>query len=110
MKNDTEYTIYRLTTALIVSAFVVVITAFAVDQLWGIARFEFVFRWLAGLVVLGMILCVLAGWWLAVRYLLSRNRAPASPAEYVLLVTVVFLPIATIYVLRSIRRREAEAS
>jgi len=110
MKNETEHTISRLTTALIASAFVICIAAFAVDQIWGIARVEFVFRALAGLVVLGMVLCVLAGWWASVRYFLSRSRAPASGAEYVLLATVVFMPIASIYVLRSIRRREAEVA
>lgn len=106
MKNNTEHTICRLTTVFIASAFVLVITAFAVDQFWGISRFEFIFRGLAGLIFLGMVLCVMAGWWLTVRYLLTRNRAPASPAEYLLLVTAVFLPFAAIYVLRSIRQNE----
>ena len=106
MNNDTENRVCRLTTALIASAFALVIAAFAVDQLWGIARFEFIFRGIAGLLLLATILCVLAGWWLSVRYLFTRNRAPASPAEYLLLVTAIFIPIAAIYVLRSIRRHE----
>lgn len=108
MKAKLEHTISRLTTALILSVFVICIGAFIVDEIWGIARFELVFRGLAGLAVVGLVACVLVGWILAVRYLFSRNRASATSAEYLLIVTVIFMPLAAIYVLRSIRQRESE--
>ena len=108
MKPETEERISRMTTVTLAAAVTLCLTAFILDLILDVSKFEFVFGWIAGLVMIGVIGCVLAGWWAAIQYMMSRSRAPAAPAEYLLLVVAVFMPIAAIYVLRSIRRRQAQ--
>lgn len=110
MKRNVEHYVWLGTSIGIVLAVILAVTALVFDQLSMLTRYEPVFAWSARVLVAGLIVTVMLGWVLTVRYLLSKNRMPASPADYVLLLVAIFMPIAAIYVLRAMRRREETSS
>lgn len=108
MKKGVEYYTWIGTSVIIVLAIGLGLTALAFDEFAILDHYESLFAWGARVLVAGLVVMVAIGWGLTCRYLLSKNRRPATPADYLLLLIAVFMPVVAIYVLRILNRRGIE--
>jgi uncharacterized membrane protein len=109
MRSSSERYTFVASNVSIALAVMLGVIAIIFQQVSLMERYEAVFSVIARLITAGVAITAFAGWILAIRYLLSRNRMNATPGEYVLLLVAIFMPLAAIYVLWLIRRREAKA-
>lgn len=99
-----ERNIARLTTASIVGMFLLALAGGLAVQSENLDESDFWFIWLAGVPVLTLLGCSLAGVILTVKYFLGRAASPYLKMEYALMPVAVFMPVVAIYVLRAARR------
>lgn len=74
-----------------------------------VAWSEAVFSVGADLATIGMIICALVAWYVTYQYFMRRANVRASGADYILLLVAACIPWLAIYVIRKIRKHEAEA-
>jgi magnesium-transporting ATPase (P-type) len=97
---------YSLTTILIGVGILVAVVALFLEQAGRLQRYEVVMLVSGRAIALALLMTISLGWFCALRYLLHKRGVSARLVDYVLLLVVVFLPIAAIYVLRIARRRD----